>query len=251
MSVNNLMFIVFSSLILSIFERYRKVYDCTSAIKVRTELLRIHSLHVIRRPADKSPPICHAGMHREERSLSNEFRFRDSHVTQIVCGEVRRTKCLVFIFPLSSLQVCLPNPPVYPYIQFQLPLNMTRTWESQAQKGKDILNNSIPKQWLLPVDRLPPVSQKSVVDFPKQSGLLNERELLITEMSATALVTEMGNGKLSAEEVVVAFLKRAVLGHQLVRLGDSAFVAPALTFLLAQFCNRVYGRRGNHSRQRT
>lgn len=128
---------------------------------------------------------------------------------------------------------------------------MTRNWETQAQKGKDILNNSIPKQWLLPVDRLPPVSQKSVVDFPKQSGLLNEHELLITEMSATALVTEMGNGKLSAEEVVIAFLKRAVLGHQLVRLGDSTFVVPALTFLLAQFCNRVYGGRGNRSRQRT
>lgn len=141
--------------------------------------------------------------------------------------------------------------PIYPYIQFQLSLNMTRNWETQAQKGKDILNNSIPKQWLLPVDRLPPVSQKSVVDFPKQSGLLNEHELLITEMSATALVTEMGNGKLSAEEVVVAFLKRAVLGHQLVRLGDSTFVVPALTFLLAQFCNRVYGGRGNRSRQRT
>ena len=126
---------------------------------------------------------------------------------------------------------------------------MTRNWESQAQKGKDILNNSIPKQWLLPIDRLPPVSRKSVVDFPKQSGLLNERELLITEMSATALVAEMGNGKLSAEEVVVAFLKRAV-GHQLVRLGDSSFEVPALTFLLAQFCNRVYGRGGNCSRQR-
>jgi hypothetical protein len=101
---------------------------------------------------------------------------------------------------------------------------MTRNWESQAQKGRDILNNSIPKQWLLPVDRLPPVSQKSVVDFPRKSGLLTERELIITDMSATALVTEMGNGKLSAEEVMVAFLKRAVLGHQLVRPGDPACI---------------------------
>jgi hypothetical protein len=99
---------------------------------------------------------------------------------------------------------------------------MTRNWESQAQKGRDILNNSIPKQWLLPVDRLPPVSQKSVVDFPRKSGLLTERELIITDMSATALVTEMGSGKLRAEEVMVAFLKRAVLGHQLVRPGDPA-----------------------------
>lgn len=114
------------------------------------------------------------------------------------------------------------------------------------------MNNSIPKQWLLPVDRLPPASQKSVIDFPRQSGLLNERELVITDMSATALVTEMGNGTMSAEEVVTAFLKRAVLGHQLVRLrlGDVDCVIPMLTCLSAQFRNRVHGRRGNRSRQR-
>jgi hypothetical protein len=108
---------------------------------------------------------------------------------------------------------------------------MTINWQTQAQKGKDILNNSIPKKWLLPIDRLPPVSQKSVVDFPRQSGVLNERELAITDMSATALVTEMGNGKMSAEEVVVAFLKRAMLGHQLVRLGDSTLLIQTLTFI--------------------
>lgn len=119
---------------------------------------------------------------------------------------------------------------------------MTRDWQSQAQKGRDILANSIPKQWLLPVDRLPPVSQKSVVDFPQQSGLFNERELHITELSATALVTEMGNGKLSAEEVVVAFLKRAVVGHQLVRLEDSALVILALMDWSAQFRNGIHGR---------
>lgn len=47
--------------------------------------------------------------------------------------------------------------------------------------------------------------------------MLSERELVITDMSATELVAEMGQGELQAEEVVVAFLKRAVLGHQLVR----------------------------------
>ncbi|EKV15948.1 Glutamyl-tRNA(Gln) amidotransferase subunit A, putative [Penicillium digitatum] len=106
---------------------------------------------------------------------------------------------------------------------------MTRDWQSQAQKGRDILANSIPKQWLLPVDRLPPVSQKSVVDFPQQSGLFNERELHITELSATALVTEMGNGKLSAEEVVVAFLKRAVVGHQLLNFATEFMADEAIT----------------------
>lgn len=89
-------------------------------------------------------------------------------------------------------------------------------WERQAQKGRDILQQSIPKQWLLSEERLPPPTRKSVLNFPKEIGLLTERELAITDLSATQLVAEMGQGKLTAEEVVVAFLKRSVLGHQLV-----------------------------------
>lgn len=92
----------------------------------------------------------------------------------------------------------------------------TQSWESHAQKARDVLRQSIPTQWLLPDDRLPPATQKNVEDFPSKSGLLNDRELDITKKSATALVADMAAGHLSAEEVVVAFLKRAVLGHQLV-----------------------------------
>ncbi|OQE39199.1 hypothetical protein PENCOP_c007G07661 [Penicillium coprophilum] len=106
---------------------------------------------------------------------------------------------------------------------------MTSNWQTQAQRGKDTLNNSIPRQWLLPIDRLPPLSQKNVVDFPRQSGLLSEREMDITDMSATALVKEMGNGRLSAEEVVVAFLKRAVLGHQLLNFATEFMADEAIT----------------------
>lgn len=91
-------------------------------------------------------------------------------------------------------------------------------WQVKAQKGKDLLHNSVPKQWLVPTDKLPPVTQKNVTDFPRQSGLLTERELAITELSATELVSGMGKGEFTAEEVVVAYLKRSVLGHQLVRM---------------------------------
>ncbi|KAJ5788455.1 hypothetical protein N7457_003445 [Penicillium paradoxum] len=115
-------------------------------------------------------------------------------------------------------------------------------WEAQAQRGKDILTNSIPKQWLLPVERLPPVSQKSVVDFPRQSGLLSERELTITDMSATALVAEMGKGKLSSEEVVVAFLKRAVLGHQLLNFATEFMAEEAVA--RAKELDEYYQRTG-------
>ncbi|KAJ5156795.1 hypothetical protein N7492_009598 [Penicillium capsulatum] len=90
------------------------------------------------------------------------------------------------------------------------------SWEHQAQKGRDILQDSIPKQWLVPAEQLPPITQKNVVDFPKLGGLLDERDLRITELSATGLVAEMGAGRLTAEDTVVAFLRRAVLGHQLL-----------------------------------
>ncbi|KAJ5929614.1 hypothetical protein N7454_006564 [Penicillium verhagenii] len=101
-------------------------------------------------------------------------------------------------------------------------------WESQAQRGRDILNNSIPKQWLAPANILPPATQKNVMDFPRKSGLLTERELLITELSATQLVAEMGLGKLKAEEVVVAFLKRAVLGQQLLNFATEFLADEAI-----------------------
>ncbi|KAK1142316.1 hypothetical protein N8T08_008061 [Aspergillus melleus] len=92
----------------------------------------------------------------------------------------------------------------------------TQSWKPQAQKARDILQKSIPAQWLLPSDQLPPATQKYVEDFPRKSGLLNDRELDITNKSAIALVVDMEAGILSAEEVAIAFLKRAVLGHQLL-----------------------------------
>lgn len=124
-------------------------------------------------------------------------------------------------------------------------------WERQAQRGRDILENSIPKQWLAPVEKLPPVTQKNVVDFPKQSGLLSERELTITDMSATKLVAEMGAGKLKAEEVVIVFLKRSVLGHQLVRFLVHLCHFSILTDkCAAEFCDGVSGGRSYCACQR-
>lgn len=95
-------------------------------------------------------------------------------------------------------------------------MSAPRDWKIQSAKAKAIQENSIPKQWLLDESRLPPPEQKNVLDFARASGALSEKELSITEMSASVLVAEMGAGKLSAEEVVVAFLKRSVIGQQLV-----------------------------------
>ncbi|KAJ5143015.1 uncharacterized protein N7515_001802 [Penicillium bovifimosum] len=116
------------------------------------------------------------------------------------------------------------------------------SWELKAQKGKDILTKSIPKQWLCPDEQLPPVSQKSILDFPRQSGLLSQRELDITDMSATALVAAMGKGELSAEETVVAFLKRAVLGHQLLNFATEFLADEAVA--RAKELDEYYRRTG-------
>ncbi|OJJ33190.1 hypothetical protein ASPWEDRAFT_115060 [Aspergillus wentii DTO 134E9] len=119
---------------------------------------------------------------------------------------------------------------------------MSLNWELQAKRGRDTLEKSIPKQWLAPIDSLPPATQKNVEDFPRKSGLLTERELDITAKSATALVTEMGVGRLSAEEVVIAFLKRAVLGHQLLNFATEFLADKAIA--RAKELDRHYKRTG-------
>ncbi|KAJ9197293.1 fatty-acid amide hydrolase [Paecilomyces variotii] len=101
-------------------------------------------------------------------------------------------------------------------------------WEEEANKCKEILANSVPKQWMVPEDKLPPAEELNVIDFPRKSGLLTDKELSITEMSATALVAAMSKGELTAEEVVVAFLKRATIGHQLLNFATEFMADDAI-----------------------
>jgi len=63
--------------------------------------------------------------------------------------------------------------------------------------------------------------------------MLTETELQITETDATGLVESMAGGTWTAEEVVIAFLKRATIGHQLVRTSRIfALVIRILRFVL-------------------
>lgn len=91
-----------------------------------------------------------------------------------------------------------------------------QNWELKAQVARDILAKSIKHEWLLPADKLPSKNRLNVIGMARESGILSEKELEITESDATDLVNRMGQGKLKAEEVLVAFAKRATIGHQLV-----------------------------------
>lgn len=93
---------------------------------------------------------------------------------------------------------------------------VTQNWAVEAQICKDILDKSIQKQWLLPEDLLPSPEQTNVLHVPRESGMLTEPELQITETDATGLVEAMAKGAWTAEDVTIAFLKRATIGHQLV-----------------------------------
>ncbi|PKY05612.1 fatty-acid amide hydrolase [Aspergillus campestris IBT 28561] len=117
-----------------------------------------------------------------------------------------------------------------------------QNWQQQAQKAKDILQESVPREWLLPEHKLPSADQKNVEDFAARSGALSDRELSLTGMSATVLVNGMTAGLLSAEEVVVSFLKRAVLGHQLLNFATEFMADRAIA--RAKELDRYYQQTG-------
>lgn len=115
-----------------------------------------------------------------------------------------------------------------------------KTWEIEAQKSRNIREDSNRKEWLIPQASLPSLDRLNVLSVPEESGLLSQTELEITRSDATKLVQKMGAGVWSAEAVTVAFLKRATIGQQLVSL------VPRWTDGFADNCiaeqrNRVYG----------
>ena len=90
-------------------------------------------------------------------------------------------------------------------------------WTDVAAKAQTKLINSIPAEWRIPYKQLPPDDQLDVTSFPRQSGLLTDAELKITESFATEIVGAVAAGEWTAEEVARAFCKRAAIAHQVVR----------------------------------
>lgn len=118
----------------------------------------------------------------------------------------------------------------------------TNDWKSLAARHRARQADALISKWLLPEDKLnslrsnPPEGKLIESDAVGKSGLLTTRELEITEkFTATQLTSKLALQELSSEEVVVAFIKRASLAHQLVRdiAFDSSLVPPCL-FLCIQ-----------------
>lgn len=94
---------------------------------------------------------------------------------------------------------------------------MPDTWRGIAARKQRQRDERIPKEWLLPsLYSTSSTSSDSVLDIPRQCGILKPQELSITEdHDATALVAALAVGKLNSVDVVTAFCKRAAIAQQL------------------------------------
>ncbi|KAM0713806.1 hypothetical protein Q7P37_010768 [Cladosporium fusiforme] len=87
-------------------------------------------------------------------------------------------------------------------------------WRDIAARKKTEQLDRIPESWRLPDSTN--FEQGNVLQVPRQSGILTDVELQITEdYDATELVDELANGNLSSEAVATAFCKRAAIAQQL------------------------------------
>ncbi|KAK1959772.1 amidase [Colletotrichum sublineola] len=102
------------------------------------------------------------------------------------------------------------------------------SWQLKAEKCRKILTESMNSGWLLAPDELPPSNQLNVSKFIDTCKLLTSREQEITSCTGIDLVNQMAEGKLTAVETVIAFLKRAHVGHQLVNFATEFLVDDAL-----------------------
>ncbi|EEP83009.1 conserved hypothetical protein [Uncinocarpus reesii 1704] len=83
---------------------------------------------------------------------------------------------------------------------------------------------SIPPEWIIPADILPPASQSDVTSFPEASGWFTPAELKITAAPALEILQNTRSGVWSAEAVARAFCKRAAAAHQLTNcLSETLF----------------------------
>ncbi|KAF2811783.1 amidase [Mytilinidion resinicola] len=99
-------------------------------------------------------------------------------------------------------------------------MSSTSDWRALAASKRESVAAKIPAEWRLPksfTSQFTQTSRISVLDVPRKSGLLNDRELELTEnYDATALVELMVAGKATSYEVTTAFCKRAAIAQQVI-----------------------------------
>ncbi|OCK75449.1 amidase [Lepidopterella palustris CBS 459.81] len=108
----------------------------------------------------------------------------------------------------------------------------TTDWQQLIADKRSDREFKIHKEWRLPASLLSTISQNSnisVLDVPRKSGILTERELELTEVyDATELVKMMLQSEVTSYELTLAFCKRAAIAQQLVNCLSEIFFDDAL-----------------------
>jgi len=97
-------------------------------------------------------------------------------------------------------------------------------YQAIAQRKQATRAQLIPPEWRIPAEKLDTYTSSptaNVLHVPRESGILSERELAVTEDYDAVALLEMlhkgpEQGGFTSEEVVTAFCKRAALALQLV-----------------------------------
>ncbi|KAG9670410.1 acetamidase, partial [Aureobasidium melanogenum] len=101
---------------------------------------------------------------------------------------------------------------------------MTRNWQDIAKAKRAALLDSIPAEWRIPADLVPPETQLDVMGFPQESGFFTNDELKYTSTKVPELLQQIHSGKWKAVNVTSAFCKRAAVCHELTNcLSETLF----------------------------
>jgi amidase len=98
------------------------------------------------------------------------------------------------------------------------------TWKDTIAAENARLDSTIPKEWRATV----PKDKALFMSWPRDSGILTDSELRLTETNAVDLVQKLATGEVTSVAVTTAFCKRAALAQQLVS-STAQDKAPSLT----------------------
>lgn len=90
-----------------------------------------------------------------------------------------------------------------------------KKWEDLRDAKREEIKASIPSEYVIPSDILPPADQRNVTNFVSESGFFTDKEIDITASTASRITREVVAKRWTAEEVTRAFCKSAAVAHQL------------------------------------
>ncbi|KAI5865241.1 amidase signature domain-containing protein [Durotheca rogersii] len=102
------------------------------------------------------------------------------------------------------------------------------TWQSISARKQAERASKIPSEWLIPEALMPSDEEDRVQEFPYTSGFFTKRELLITDSTASEVVSKVAAGEWTAVEVIKATCKRAAVAQQLVNCVTETYFDQAL-----------------------